>query len=58
MRLNQEANRALAAPDMRDYLDREAFLSIGGTPEEMHAMHRRGVEIYGKVAKIAGLQPE
>jgi tripartite-type tricarboxylate transporter receptor subunit TctC len=57
-RLNAEMNKALNAPDIKDYLDSEAFLPIGGTPEDLATSLRKGVEAYGKVAKLAGLKPE
>ncbi len=57
-RLNAEMNKALVAPDMKAYLDENAFISIGGTPEELGASLRKGVEIYGQAVKLAGLKPE
>lgn len=57
-RLNEEANKALKSPDMREYLDSVGFLSLGGTPEDLATMHRKGIEIYGQAAKLSGLKPE
>mgnify|MGYP003353509307 FL=1 len=57
-RLNGEMNKSLVAADMKTYLDENAFLSIGGTPEELGASLKSGVEVYGKAVKLAGLKPE
>jgi tripartite-type tricarboxylate transporter receptor subunit TctC len=57
-RLNAEMNRALVAPDMKEYLDSQAFISVGGTPEELAGSLKRGIEIYGEAVKLAGLKPE
>jgi tripartite-type tricarboxylate transporter receptor subunit TctC len=57
-RLNAEANKALVAAEMREYLDSVGFISVGGTPEDLATMHRAGIEIYAQAAKLAGLKPE
>ena len=57
-RLSAEANKALVAADMREYLDSVGFVSVGGTPEDLAALHRKGIEVYAQAAKLAGLKPE
>ena len=57
-RLNAEMNKALVAPDMKEYLDANAFMSFGGTPEELGAFLKKGVEIYAEAVKLSGLKPE
>jgi tripartite-type tricarboxylate transporter receptor subunit TctC len=57
-RLNTEMNKALVAADMKAYLDDNAFISIGGSPEELGTSLRKGVDIYGQAVKLAGLKPE
>ena len=57
-RLNDEMNKALAAPDMKDYVDSNGFTAIGGSPEDLALALKRGVEIYGEAVKLAGLKPE
>lgn len=58
LRLNGEMNRALAAPEMKEYLDTNAFISFGGSPEDLAAALRKGVEVYGVAVKVSGLKPE
>ncbi len=57
-RLNAEMAKALGAPDMREWLDANGFVPIGGTPEDLAALHRKGLERYGMVVKMAGIKPE
>jgi tripartite-type tricarboxylate transporter receptor subunit TctC len=58
MRLNGEMNKALSAQDMKEYLDKNVFVALGGTPEDLAASLTKGIEIYGKAVKLAGLKPE
>ena len=55
MRLNQEFLKALTAPSTRAKLD--ATELIGGTPEQFGAYVKETIETFGKLAKMAGLQP-
>jgi tripartite-type tricarboxylate transporter receptor subunit TctC len=57
-RIQQEAARALNAPEVRSKLDASGMNVIANTPEEFGAMIRRGFDVYGAVVKAAGLQPE
>jgi len=57
-RLNAEMNKALVAPDMKNYLDANAFISIGGSPEELASALKKGIAIYGEAVKLSGLKPE
>ncbi|MFM9970829.1 MAG: Bug family tripartite tricarboxylate transporter substrate binding protein [Burkholderiales bacterium] len=58
LRLNTEMNKALAAADMRQYLDSIGFVSIGGTPEELGNALIKGIAIYAEAVKLANLKPE
>jgi tripartite-type tricarboxylate transporter receptor subunit TctC len=58
MRLNGEMNKALNSADMKEYLEKNVFIPVGGTPEELHASLVKGIETYGKAVKLAGLKPE
>ena len=58
IRLNTEMNKALVAPDMRQYLDSIGFNPLGGTPEELGASLQKGIAIYGEAVKLADLKPE
>jgi tripartite-type tricarboxylate transporter receptor subunit TctC len=57
-RLNGEMNRVLAAQDMKEYFDAQGLIALGGTPEELDASQRKGIESYEKVVRLAGLKPE
>jgi tripartite-type tricarboxylate transporter receptor subunit TctC len=58
LRLNGELNKALEHPDVREYNDTNGLLSLGGTAEELADNHRKGIEIYARVIKQAGIKPE
>ncbi len=58
MRLNGEMNKALAAADMRQYLDSIGFVSLGGTPEELGISLQKGISIYAEAVKLSNLKPE
>jgi hypothetical protein len=39
-------------------VDSIGFAPLGGTPEDLAAMHVRGTEIYARAVKLTGLKPE
>lgn len=57
-RINAEMVRALNAPDVRARLDENAMIVIANTPEQFAAMVKNGIDVYGKLIKAAGIQPE
>jgi tripartite-type tricarboxylate transporter receptor subunit TctC len=57
-KLNAEANKALAAPDVRERMLGAGVEPAGGTPEQFAAFIRAEMEKWGKVAQAAGIQPE
>jgi tripartite-type tricarboxylate transporter receptor subunit TctC len=57
-RLNAEMNKALASIEARAYIDSIGFIPLGGPPEELAALHKRSIEIYGRAVKLAQLKPE
>ena len=58
MKLNGEMNRIAATPEMQQYFDSIDVEFLGGTPEDLAALHRSGIETYAKAAKLAGIKPE
>jgi tripartite-type tricarboxylate transporter receptor subunit TctC len=57
-RLNQETNRFLAMPDVRERLIALAYEIRGGTPEEFAALLKLETEKWAKVIRTAGIKPE
>jgi tripartite-type tricarboxylate transporter receptor subunit TctC len=55
-RLNAEIARALALPVLRERLTAAGLELAPGTPEELGAMVRQGMERWGKVIKDAKLE--
>lgn len=56
MRLNGEFAKALESADVRQWVDENGMVGIGGAPEQLAAMH--SIEVYGKIIKAAGIKPE
>lgn len=57
-RLNQETNRFLASPDVRERLVALSYEIRGGTPEDFSKLLRLETEKWAKVIKTAGIKPE
>jgi tripartite-type tricarboxylate transporter receptor subunit TctC len=57
LRLNAEANRALAAADTIEQLRQQGLEPVGGTPEEASAWIRSEVAQWTKVIRDAGIKP-
>jgi tripartite-type tricarboxylate transporter receptor subunit TctC len=57
-RLSREVATALKRPDVRDKLDRLQYVGYGSTPEEFDTFFRDQVELYSRVLREAGVQPE
>ena len=56
-RLNAELNKALAG-DMGKQLAEISLDPIGGTPKDMADVIRQDAEMYGKIIKAAGIEPQ
>lgn len=57
-KLNAEANKALAAPDVREKLAAAGIEPAGGTPAQFAAFIASEMTRWAKVAQAAGVQPE
>ena len=57
-RVHAEIIKALNAPDVRARLGDGAMIVIGNTPEKFAAMLKNGIDVYGRLIKTAGIQPE
>ncbi len=57
-RLNAEANKALASPDVREKLAAAGIEPAGGTPAQFGAFIQSEMVRWGKVAEAAGVKPE
>ncbi|MFT8243350.1 tripartite tricarboxylate transporter substrate binding protein [Roseomonas sp. BN140053] len=57
-RLQAEAARALAAPDLRDRLAADGAEPVGNAPDEFAAQIRAEIVKWTQVAQAAGIQPE
>ena len=56
--LNAELNRMLNAADMRERLQANGLIPVGGTPAELNAYLRSEIARWSKVARDAGVKPE
>lgn len=57
-RLNQEINRLLRTPEMKERLTAEGAEAAGNTPEEFASLIQSDTEKWAKVIKAAGIKPE
>jgi tripartite-type tricarboxylate transporter receptor subunit TctC len=57
-RLNAEIARAYSAPDVKQRLDERLAVLALGTPEDVTAIINRSIQVYGAIARTAGIQPE
>lgn len=57
-RINAEANRALALPEVMAEFARQTIAVEGGTPEELGRQMRSDIERWTRVIKAAGIKPE
>ena len=57
-RVHAEIIKALNAPDVRARLGDGAMIVIGNTPENLAAMLKNGIDVYGRLIKAAGILPE
>ncbi|SAI74529.1 putattive exported protein [Bordetella ansorpii] len=57
-RLNQAINQIVAKPEMRKRLADLGFDAFSGTPQEFGAFVRQQLDLWGKLVRDAGIQPE
>lgn len=57
-RLNNEIVKAINAPDVRAKIEDVGMVVIGNTAEQFAAAYNRGFDVYGKITKAAGIEPE
>ena len=56
--LNAELNRMLSQADMRERLQSNGLIPVGGTPAELNEYLRSEIVRWSKVARDAGVKPE
>ncbi|MBO9356501.1 tripartite tricarboxylate transporter substrate binding protein [Bordetella petrii] len=53
-KLNAAARKAVAAPEFRQLLEREAAVAVSSSPEELDAFVRKDIERYAEIVKFTG----
>ena len=56
--LNKAIGQALAAPEVRDRLQKAGLNAAPSTPEELRKRYEHWMAIFGKIAKDVGLKPQ
>jgi tripartite-type tricarboxylate transporter receptor subunit TctC len=51
--MNSEIRKALATPEMKNFMPREALDPVASSPEELAALLKREIEKYAKVIQLA-----
>ena len=57
-RVHAEAAKAVATPEVRNELEKQALIPVGSSPEEFNAFLQKDVARYGGIAKKIGIQPQ
>ncbi len=57
-RLNQEINRALATPELKERMSADGLTAGGGTPDEFAARIKSETVKWAQVIKTSGIKPE
>jgi tripartite-type tricarboxylate transporter receptor subunit TctC len=57
-RVNAEIVKAVKMPDLLPKFDSMGVIVIGNSPQEFSKMYMAGFDLYGKIIKAAGIQPE
>jgi tripartite-type tricarboxylate transporter receptor subunit TctC len=57
-RLNAEIVKALKAADLQPKFEAMGVIVIANSPQEFREMYMAGFDLYGKIIKAAGIQPE
>jgi tripartite-type tricarboxylate transporter receptor subunit TctC len=55
-KLNAEIKKALATPEIKAFLPREALDPVASSPEELSALLKREIEKYARVIQLANIQ--
>jgi tripartite-type tricarboxylate transporter receptor subunit TctC len=58
MKVNAEAVKALAQPDLRDHFERAGMEPVGSTPEQFAQLVRSDIARFGRIAREAGIRAE
>ena len=58
MRWNNEVNRIVQLPDVREPLAALRIDSADGSPEQFHAFLKREIAKWEKVVKVTGIKPD
>jgi tripartite-type tricarboxylate transporter receptor subunit TctC len=56
--LNKAIAQAIAAPQLRERYIKAGSTPMSGTPEQLHARYKDSIEIFGKIARDAGIKPQ
>lgn len=56
MYINAEAKKALNAPDVKSFYDREGLIAVGSTPEELAQKLRKEIGLYADIIKKGGIK--
>ena len=57
-RLNDEVNKALRVPELREKLLQQSYEPVGGPPERFAQAIKSDMDKFGKVIKEAGIKPD
>ena len=57
-RVNTELVKGLKSPDLAPKFDAMGLVVIANSAADFHKMYMAGFEVYGKIIKAAGIQPE
>jgi len=57
-RVHAEAAKAIATPEVRNELEKQALIPVGSSPEEFSAFLQKDVARYIGIAKKIGIQPQ
>ena len=57
-RLSAEIMSTVQMPDVRSKLEDAGFTVIGNSPEQMAAAMKSDIEIFGRIARAAKIEPE
>jgi tripartite-type tricarboxylate transporter receptor subunit TctC len=57
-KLHAETVKALASPDVKEFLTKDGAEAVGSTPEELAAFFRREVAKYAKVIAAANVRAD
>jgi tripartite-type tricarboxylate transporter receptor subunit TctC len=55
-KMNAEIRKALATPEIKEFMPREALDPVASTPEELSTLLKREIEKYAKVIRIANIR--